>query len=892
VPDNVKPKLGLALSGGGFRATLFHLGVLHRLAEMDLLRKVDVISTVSGGSILGAAYYLQLRKMLETSDPDILDRMHYERVVQEVEKYIRSAIQSNLRTRMIWNPVKLFLTYVSGGSFSTRIRSLYDQFLYSKIGFGETARISPGAEHSDPERLDLRLQRVRVRNSSGEPLQQISEMNISSPSGTKIPKLVLNASCLNTGHAFRFSLSEVGGDEVGFIRFDEAKQVETLKTFLASVRRMEPVEAVQAQQSAMEMSARVAAATGRQSLAAAAPARATKAGLPDVMPYIIWWAAASKAWNNFRTSQNDAECAKQFREYLSSAAEKYLGVILESNPSKSLTDDLRRPLNKVTGSWTFAKAIAGAEDNKLRRAKIAAYYLVVFDKSLSASPGGCTQDEHASRFWEAIHEIVGKLPEFADPNLRFLYYSASDQLAAEELFRFIYHAYLARNADRFSWFVARALDRLTLTDAVVASANFPPLFAPFELHDIYDPEYIASLALTDGGIYDNQGVDALLSDEDCTHIIVSDASRVLEHSKQVPSERSRMLNRIMSVLMDRVRYMQLGEVRRTLWSTMQRPDLSLRRAAFFHIGQDSSRARSALKGHRDALAIAALRTDLDSFNEIEMNALIYQGYQLCDRFVREYLGNELGPFGIRLLEDAVQNQVGDKNSVHTSRILGVGKYRLFRTIAVIFGKATWIKVSVGAATVTLLLAWFRNDLFSFFGAAVRFVAWLLRHSPAPYLWDWSKHSRLGLPTIAIGLAVYIGWPRLYAATRAFVSSTGGRLNKARAKLLQREAIGAIEPTSQPAGKSAGDERDATRKWAKWKLTLVRTTQEGSLHWWALSLIRSMRKWPRFVWFMVFGFIPLIVMLALSLFGCLLALDTWLLNMYACSDHLIARNPNH
>ncbi|MCP5188758.1 MAG: hypothetical protein H6991_13405, partial [Pseudomonadales bacterium] len=35
-------KLGLALSGGGFRAALFHIGVLARLAECDLLRHVAV----------------------------------------------------------------------------------------------------------------------------------------------------------------------------------------------------------------------------------------------------------------------------------------------------------------------------------------------------------------------------------------------------------------------------------------------------------------------------------------------------------------------------------------------------------------------------------------------------------------------------------------------------------------------------------------------------------------------------------------------------------------------------------------------------------------------------------------------------------------------------------
>src|SRR5213594_1954161 len=43
--------VGFAASGGGFRATLFHLGTLWRLNELAYLPKVDRISSVSGGSI-------------------------------------------------------------------------------------------------------------------------------------------------------------------------------------------------------------------------------------------------------------------------------------------------------------------------------------------------------------------------------------------------------------------------------------------------------------------------------------------------------------------------------------------------------------------------------------------------------------------------------------------------------------------------------------------------------------------------------------------------------------------------------------------------------------------------------------------------------------------------
>ncbi len=44
-------RIALALSGGGFRATIFHLGVLARLAKEDWLEQVTYLSTVSGGSL-------------------------------------------------------------------------------------------------------------------------------------------------------------------------------------------------------------------------------------------------------------------------------------------------------------------------------------------------------------------------------------------------------------------------------------------------------------------------------------------------------------------------------------------------------------------------------------------------------------------------------------------------------------------------------------------------------------------------------------------------------------------------------------------------------------------------------------------------------------------------
>src|SRR5262245_13641652 len=52
--DQPQPGIALCLSGGGYRAMLFHLGSLWRLAELGYLPKLSRVSSVSGGSITAA----------------------------------------------------------------------------------------------------------------------------------------------------------------------------------------------------------------------------------------------------------------------------------------------------------------------------------------------------------------------------------------------------------------------------------------------------------------------------------------------------------------------------------------------------------------------------------------------------------------------------------------------------------------------------------------------------------------------------------------------------------------------------------------------------------------------------------------------------------------------
>jgi predicted acylesterase/phospholipase RssA len=85
---------GLALSGGGFRAAAFHLGVLKRLNELDLLQQIDFLSVVSGGSIVGAAWlYWQAHEGDTTTNREQWSRF---------ERHFIRVMRGGIRGRIFW----------------------------------------------------------------------------------------------------------------------------------------------------------------------------------------------------------------------------------------------------------------------------------------------------------------------------------------------------------------------------------------------------------------------------------------------------------------------------------------------------------------------------------------------------------------------------------------------------------------------------------------------------------------------------------------------------------------------------------------------------------------------------------------------------------------------
>jgi NTE family protein len=220
--EGAPPKVELALSGGGFRAAFFHVGVLARLAEQGVLRQVEVISTVSGGSIVGALYYLRLKELLESTpdgdpdDPDheALDELYCDLVV-DVEERLRKAVKKNLRARATLNLFKNFLMALPRYSRTDRMGDLYDRYLYKEAWGEERPRKWLKGTLGPEKQIELNELRMTPWDRSGTPVAGFHPDTGNASRAMKVPALLINASTLNTGHDWRFEAIRMGEPETG-----------------------------------------------------------------------------------------------------------------------------------------------------------------------------------------------------------------------------------------------------------------------------------------------------------------------------------------------------------------------------------------------------------------------------------------------------------------------------------------------------------------------------------------------------------------------------------------------------------------------------------------------------------------------------------------------------
>lgn len=195
---------------------MFHVGVLARLAELDLLRRVDVISSVSGGSIIAAYYYLKVKSLLEKTGADGQEgpgREDYLRIIAEIETDFLEAVQKNMFIRTYLDPVKNARMLGTDYSNTERLSELLTTYFYRPVSQPPTG---------GNKRRRLQLKDISIRPPTQKRL-----------SDTRIPSLIINATSLNTGHLWQFTNEsigeqptsyEAGNDSIDFykkFRFDD-----------------------------------------------------------------------------------------------------------------------------------------------------------------------------------------------------------------------------------------------------------------------------------------------------------------------------------------------------------------------------------------------------------------------------------------------------------------------------------------------------------------------------------------------------------------------------------------------------------------------------------------------------------------------------------------------
>jgi len=259
----------------------------------------------------------------------------------------------------------------------------------------------------------------------------------------------------------------------------------------------------------------------------------------------------------------------------------------------------------------------------------------------SVIAGALTSDTISERVAKAYRRHL-----FGDATLqdlpdhpRFVINATSVQSGA--LFRFS-KPYMA------DWRVGRVDNPdVALADAVAASSAFPPVLSPFELdlrdadwideegNDLGHGEYRERAVLSDGGVYDNLGLET--SWKACRTVLVSDAGGQMAPEPDPDHDWGRHLFRVLGVIDNQVRSLRKRQ------AVVAFRD-GERLGAYWGIRSaiDDFDLEDALPApYEAAFKLATLSTRLARLDEVVQERLINWGYAVCDAGMRAHVDTAL-----------------------------------------------------------------------------------------------------------------------------------------------------------------------------------------------------------------------------------------------------------
>ena len=186
-----------------------------------------------------------------------------------------------------------------------------------------------------------------------------------------------------------------------------------------------------------------------------------------------------------------------------------------------------------------------------------------------------------------------------------------------------------------------------LAVAVAASSAFPPFLSPLELNlkasqytpnsgmDLQYPPFTTKVVLTDGGVYDNLGLETAW--KNCETVLISDGGGLAEDQAEPKRDWIDHSYRILSIIDNQVRSLRKRQAidsfvakqrKGTYWGT--RTNIA-----------DYKLPSTLPCPHEKTLDIANIPTRLKSMKARDQERLINWGYAVCDAALRAHVDNTI-----------------------------------------------------------------------------------------------------------------------------------------------------------------------------------------------------------------------------------------------------------
>jgi NTE family protein len=193
--------------------------------------------------------------------------------------------------------------------------------------------------------------------------------------------------------------------------------------------------------------------------------------------------------------------------------------------------------------------------------------------------------------------------------------------------------------------------RLPLAAAVAASSAFPPVLSPAELDlrkygctfepntgaDLQTEPYTSNVVLTDGGVYDNMGLETVW--KEYRTVLVSDGGGHVEPEESPHRDWARHAFRILDIIDNQVRSLR----KRQVIAAYQQGE---RDGAYWGVRTNilDYQVDNPLPCPFDqTMALARIPTRLKALSDSDQMRLINWGYAVCDAALRKHVNPALPP---------------------------------------------------------------------------------------------------------------------------------------------------------------------------------------------------------------------------------------------------------